>query len=144
MYDAVQVVRSWMYLIGTAPRAKHLLNELWRLDGHKHRGCGGAVKRRVCERCQRPLARIAIRIDDPLPGPEAVMFNEYVVEKMYADPFFRPALDAWDQQLITKQDIKRFAEAVERGEYRGEAFNPYMYEMDKRYEDSLVVPALAA
>lgn len=121
----MNVVETWLYLIGTPQRAKTLLDNLWKLDGQKHRGCGGLVKRRVCQICQHPLARIAIREEDPKPDPVSILYP-WLSELIYADESLRPALDAWDTGAITKQDVKRFAEWILEQQQPpvGDSFSP--------------------
>ena len=118
------VVKTWLYLIGTPERAERLNEEIWRLDGLRHRNCGGDIKRRVCQKCSRPIARVAIMAAEPKPSPEVILFGILTSRQLYADPEIRPALDAWDCGLVGKADIKRFAEWIMEGRYHGPVYEP--------------------
>jgi len=129
------VIRLWLALIGTSERAELLLDQLWRLDGVRHKHCGGEVKNRICQSCRKPLPRALLYVEQVPPGPEVVLFGAEVSRKLYSFPQLRPAFDAWDTRQITKQDIRRLAEWVAEGNYTGpvidhELWLGYVYRCD--------------
>jgi len=100
------IIQVWLYLIGTPANARKLRA---RLDGLK----------------SPPL--------DELFGPEpkqcplTVMYNAEVSRRAYLDARLRPALDAWDTEYIDINDMRRYCLEIERGKYRGPAFNASSY-----------------
>lgn len=88
----------WLELIGTATKAKKL----------------------------RPrLATLKPPVLDPEFGPEAaqcpttVLFGYGESRKLYANPRYRPALDAWDNGMVSVEDLTTWCYWVERGNYTG-------------------------
>lgn len=92
------VVKPWLFLIGTPERAKSL---------------------------RKKLDYIAPKADgSPMTCPTELLFGAATSASIYAHPKFRPALDAWDTGELGVDDVRRFCVGVERGWYRGAAFTP--------------------
>lgn len=51
---------------------------------------------------------------EPAQCPTTVLFGAEVSRRLYADPYYRPALDAWDTGEVSKSDLRRYCLAVER------------------------------
>lgn len=94
----MNVIQTWLYLIGTPERARKLRA---RVDTLK-----------------------APELDETF-GPEAkqcpttVLFGAETSRSLYADPKIRPALDAWDTEAVTADDIRRWCLYIEQGQYNG-------------------------
>jgi hypothetical protein len=94
----MNVISTWLYLIGNAERARKLR---MRVDGLVN----------------PPLDEL-FGIEPPQ-CPTTVIFGAAVSRSLYADPRYRNALDSWDQGLVSKQDIRRYCLAIEKGQYHG-------------------------
>ena len=98
------VIQTWLYLVGTASRARKLR---MRLDGLQ----------------SPPL--------DPMFGPEplqcplTVLYGAETSRAAYADPSLRPALDAWDTGAVSPADLRRWCIEIERGNYAGAIFGGF-------------------
>lgn len=98
-------ISAWLYIIGTRERAKKLLKVLDRLPGE-------TVAKDEFLGTQITYAPMC---------PTQILFGAKEAGKIYADPELRPALDAWDSGELSRHDIRRFAQWVERGKYTGPA-----------------------
>lgn len=94
----MNIVQQWLQLIGTPERAKKLRARLDSLSSPKEL--------------------------DPSFGPEppqcptTVLFGAETSRKLYTDPDYRPALDAWDTGEVSKGDLRRYCLWIERGMYK--------------------------
>lgn len=99
----MNIVAKWLELIGTVERAKKLRARLDSLNSPP---------------------------EDPNFGPEApqcpttVLYGAETSRKLYADPDYRPVLDAWDTGSVTKGDLRRYCFWIERGMYTSVVFYP--------------------
>lgn len=99
----MNIIAIWLQLIGTVERARKL-------------------RARVDGLVSPPV--------DPNIGPEppqcptTVLFGAEVARKLYADPNFRSALDAWDTGEVSRSDLRRYCQWVEKGLYDGPVFYP--------------------
>lgn len=70
--------------------------------------------------------KLRLRVDglkspklDPLFGPEpplcptVILYGSEKSNRLYCDPKYRPALDAWDQGFVTPSDIRRYCQYLE-------------------------------
>jgi hypothetical protein len=101
----MNVVATWLYLIGTPERARKLRA---RVDGLAS---------------PSPI--------DPLFGPEppqcptTVLFGAEVSRLCYINgAAFRAALDAWDTGAVSRADLRRWCLEIEKGKYTGPTFYP--------------------
>lgn len=99
--SSMNIISTWLYLIGTPDRARKLR---LRVDGL----------------VSPPLDESFG--EEPPQCPTTVLFGAAVSRALYANPYTRPALDAWDTGMVTKSDIRRYCLAVERGQYKGSVF----------------------
>jgi len=97
------IVGTWLCLIGTAENARRLRA---RIDGLK-----------------APPFDALFGVE-PRQCPLTVLYGAEASRKAYADPKWRPALDAWDIEYVTAADLRRWCLEVERGHYTGPAFKP--------------------
>lgn len=104
-HRTVNYIQAWLYIIGTRERARKLLKVLDKLPG-------ATVARD--EFLQQDVTYAPM-------CPTQILFGAKEAGKVYADPQLRPALDAWDNGALTKHDIRRFAQWIERGKYKGPA-----------------------
>lgn len=51
--------------------------------------------------------------------PSEALFDAYESSRIYANPRYRPALDAWDTGRVIRRDILIWAEHVRSGHYKG-------------------------
>ena len=86
-------IAGWLVLIGTAANARKLRMLIEKLPAAVVDGDGRIVEPAMC--------------------PTIPRFGMRESARLYADPTFRPALDAWDTGLITKQDIVRLCHVIE-------------------------------
>lgn len=98
-------ISAWLYIIGTRERAKKLLKVLDRLPGET--------------RAKDDFLGVDV-VYAPM-CPTQILFGAKEAGKIYADPALRPALDAWDNATLSRHDIRRFAQWIERGKYTGPA-----------------------
>jgi hypothetical protein len=70
--------------------------------------------------------------------PSQVLLGERVSQTAYANPRYRPALDAWDTGLVTRRDVLGWAKYVASGAYKGPYFF-YTY-IPLRSDNSPAVP----
>lgn len=96
-------IQGWMELINTVDRAKKLRQRLDRLESPPLDETFGP---------------------EPLQCPTTVLFGAEVSRLLYADPNYRPALDAWDTGMVEKSDLWKWCLAVENGQYQGPTFYP--------------------
>jgi hypothetical protein len=54
--------------------------------------------------------------------PSALLFGTEHSHKLYADPRYRPALDAWDTGRVTRRDMLAWAEYIKAGSYAGPVY----------------------
>lgn len=47
--------------------------------------------------------------------PSAVLYGQAESDRLYTDPYYRPALDAWDVGKITAYDIVRWSKELRDG-----------------------------
>jgi len=94
----MNVIQTWLYLIGTKERAVKLRDRVDDLT---------ASRENEARQC-----------------PTTVLFGLAISRKLYTDPKIRPALDAWDTEEVSAQNIKRWCTEVERGLYRGPIYDP--------------------
>lgn len=92
-------IATWLYLIGTRERAIYLRKHFAEL-GEQH----------------------VMAEDEPANDPTRLLFGSRLNEVLYADPAFRPALDAWDTGEVSAEDIRLLALWIERGNYKGPSF----------------------
>ncbi len=97
-------VKSWLQLIGTPERAKKLRARLDSLSSPKDLDPNFGP--------------------EPFQCPTTVLFGAETSRKLYTDSGYRPALDAWDTQEVSKGDLRRYCLWIERGEYTGPIFYP--------------------
>lgn len=97
------VVKTWLVLIGTVQNATRLRARLTSLKSP-------------------PLD--ALFGPEPLQCPLTVLYGAEVSRQAYANPTYRPALDAWDNGAVTPDDLRRWCLVIERGEYEGDIFSP--------------------
>lgn len=90
----MNVIATWLRLIGTPERAKKLRLRLDTLSS--------------------PPLDPAIG-PEPIQCPTTVLFGAKASQSLYANPDIRPALDAWDMGHVSKNDMRRYCLAVERG-----------------------------
>lgn len=109
-------IAAWLFIIGIPERAKKLRNLLDKLPL-------GYVELEPIRDCNGKDAGTRSLYHPPM-CPTVPLFGQRESAKLYADPNTRAALDAWDTQQLTKEDISRFCIWIERGRYRGEAFQP--------------------
>lgn len=85
------------------------------------------------ERARKLRARVDGLVSppvDPNVGPEpaqcptTVLFGAEVARKLYADPNYRSALDAWDTGEVSRSDLRRYCQWIEKGLYAGPIFYP--------------------
>lgn len=98
-------ISAWLYIIGTRERAKKLLKVLDRLPGETH--------------AKDDFLGVDV-VYAPM-CPTQILFGAKEAGKIYADPQLRQALDDWDSGALSRADIRRFAQWVERGKYSGPA-----------------------
>ena len=99
----MNTIQQWLFLIGVPERARKLR---LRVDG-----------------------LVAPQVDEmfgpePIQCPTTVLFGANTARLLYADPRYRPALDAWDTGAISKGDLRRFCLMIEKGKYTGPVFAP--------------------
>lgn len=100
----MNVVQTWLFLIGTPERARKLR---LRVDG---------LVRPPLDESFGP---------EPVQCPTTVLFGAEVSRKLYAlSRHARAAMDAWDMGEVSKADIRRWCSIIEKGEYKGLAFSP--------------------
>lgn len=99
-------IQAWLYIIGTKERARKLLKVLDKLPG---------ITRGI-----DPY--LGIEVKYPPMCPTQILFGAKEAGRLYADPELRPALDAWDMGVLNKQDIRRFAQSIDRGHYNGPSY----------------------
>ena len=120
----VNIIASWLFLIGTVERAKRLLGNIDVLDGMQHKGCSGVVSEGRCRRCKaKGLTDTDWYETLPRPCPTRLMFDRQNQGWIYADASLRPALDAWDQGTVTRNDIWNYAAFIAGGKYDGKAYD---------------------
>src|SRR5258706_5035266 len=56
--------------------------------------------------------------------PTTVLFGAETSRRLYSDPDYRPALDAWDTGEVSKADLRRYCQWVEKGSYDSVTFYP--------------------
>jgi hypothetical protein len=54
--------------------------------------------------------------------PSEALFDAYESSRIYANPRYRPALDAWDTGRVVRRDIIAWCEYVRTGRYKGPRF----------------------
>ena len=117
------IYAAWLELIGTPQRAATLLHQLWKLDGITHRGnCRGLVNKRRCSNCNSVLRSKDLWHAKPPIGPAAVIYGIEAAQRIYAIPRYTDALDAWDMQLLTKQDIRNLCNWILDNYYDGRTY----------------------
>lgn len=99
----VNVIQTWLYLIGTPERARKLR---LRVDGL----------------ISPPLDELFG--PEPNQCPTSVILGAESSRKLYANPNTRPALDAWDTGSVSKADIRRWCMEIEKDRYNGPVYNP--------------------
>jgi len=97
------VAKTWLVLIGTVQNATRLRARLTSLKSP-------------------PLDTLFG--PEPLQCPLTVLYGAEVSRQVYANPTYRPALDAWDNGSVTPDDLRRWCLVIERGEYAGGIFSP--------------------
>src|SRR6267142_4244604 len=95
-------VKAWLALIGTPERAKKLRARLDGLSSPKELDPNFGLEPSQC--------------------PTTVLFGAETSRKLYTDSDYRPALDAWDTQEVSKGDLRRYCLWIERGLYSGPIF----------------------
>lgn len=105
----VNIISTWLYLIGTAERARKLR---LRVDGL----------------VSPPLDELYGM--EPVQCPTTVLFGAAVSRRLYVDPVTRLALDAWDTGIVSKSDIRRWCQEIEKGRYQGPIFEPTAFWQD--------------
>jgi len=96
-------IATWLYLIGTPERALKLRGRVERLAPPPFDPYFG-VEAAQC--------------------PTTVLFGLAQSQRLYADPRFRPALDAWDTGEVVAADIRRLCLCIEKGQYDGPVYSP--------------------
>lgn len=99
----MNVIETWLYLIGTPERAKKLR---LRVDG---------LESPPLDEKFGP---------EPAQCPTTVLFGAVTSRSLYVNPLYRPALDAWDTGMVSKADLRRYCLEIERGRYRGPIYVP--------------------
>lgn len=100
---SMNLVALWLSLIGNPERAKKLRA---RLDG---------LKSPEVDKAFGP---------EPPQCPTTVLFGAETSRRLYSDPRYRPALDAWDTGEVSKSDLRRYCLWIEKGQYDGPSFDP--------------------
>lgn len=99
----MNIVKAWLSLIGTPDRARKLRGRLDSLTSPSLDKAFGP---------------------EPAQCPTTVLFGAEVSRKLYADPDFRSALDAWDTGEVSKSDLRRYCLCIEKSQYTGPIFYP--------------------
>ena len=107
---------GWLFIIGTPARARKLRALLGKLSP------ATIVTEPVYDDDGFTIGTADVYT--PPMCPTQVLFGQREAAKLYADPLTRPALDAWDQQFLTKDDIRRLCQEIEHGGYRGQVYEP--------------------
>lgn len=89
----VNIVQTWLDLIGTAENATRLKLRL--------------------EKGLRKPDLDPLFGPEPLPCPLSLLYGSRFSRSAYADPNLRPALDAWDTGEITPSDMRKWCLALE-------------------------------
>lgn len=120
----MNIVQTWLFLIGTPQRARRLIAGLDTLTGRLHKKCGGLIAKGRCNKCKGKdlFNQKYWTLASPSPCPTSVLFSREVQGNVYADPTMRVALDAWDQGFVTKADIRRYSQYIIAGEYDGPSY----------------------
>jgi hypothetical protein len=100
----MNIIQTWLYLIGTPERAKKL-----------HLRVDGLISPPLDE----------MYGPEPVQCPTTVIFGADISRKLYTrNPDARKAMDAWDMGSVSKSDIRRWCMLIEDGKYRGKIFKP--------------------
>lgn len=103
----MNIVMTWLYLIGTSERARKLR---LRVDGL----------------VSPPLDELFG--PEPLQCPTTVLYGAQTSRRLYLDSRTRPALDAWDTGEVSKADIRRWCIVVEKEQYKGPVYYPPLFQ----------------
>jgi len=90
----MNIIQTWLYLIRTPERARKLRSRI------------GGLK---------PPPLDALFGPEPAQCPLTVLDGAEASRRAYANPQFRPALDAWDTGYVTPADLRRWCVEIERG-----------------------------
>jgi hypothetical protein len=101
----MNVIQTWLYLIGTPERAKKLR---LRVDGLSSPPLDEAFGQ------------------EPAQCPTTILFGANISRRLYADPMIRLALDAWDMGTVSKGDLRRWCVEIEKGRYKGPVMGPLL------------------
>lgn len=113
----MNIVQTWLFLIGTPERARKLRA---RVDNLKEPELDPEFG------------------PEPKQCPTTVLFGASISRDLYLNDKIRPALDAWDTGAVSADDIRRWCSYIERGEYDG-PISPYFSSVPT-YEASRVIP----
>ena len=100
----MNIVATWLALIGTPERAKKLRARLDSLNPPKDLDPNFG--------------------QEPCQCPTTVLFGAETSRKLYTDKDYRPSLDAWDTGEVSKGDLRRYCLWIEKGLYAGPTFYP--------------------
>lgn len=89
----MNTVQTWLGLIGTPQRARKLRA---RVD---------TLASPVLDEAFGP---------EPKQCPTTVLYGAALSQRLYADPKYRPALDAWDTGQVTPSDLRRWCLEIEK------------------------------
>lgn len=101
------VIQTWLFLIGTPERARKLRARVDTLSSPPYDENFG---------------------QEPPQCPTTVLFGAEISRKLYASPYYRPALDAWDTGEVSKSDLRRYCLHIERNGSKDSTFDPYVFE----------------
>lgn len=111
----MNLVSLWLNLIGTPERARKLRARLDNLSSPELDPSFGP---------------------EPAQCPTTVLFGAEVSRKLYTDPDFRPALDAWDSGEVSKGDLRRYCLWIEKG-HTVPTFSPDAFWLERLHSASI-------
>lgn len=98
----MNVIATWLYLIGTAANAKKLRKRL--------------------EYGLTPPPLDPLFGKEPPQCPLTVLYGAELSRRAYTNDSIRPALDAWDNGEVDSNDLIRYCVEIEKNRYNGPVF----------------------